>query len=257
MLLYLTSEIKRFLAKNITFSQMMQLRGEVYRAVATRCTQRITLGGQNYFIKQHFGVGWREIFKNICQLKRPIVSARNEWLAIQKLSSLHIAVPELVGFGENGFNPATRESFVITRELPPHCTIEDLTKDWRQTPPRYLLKKNLLQNIAHIARTLHRNGINHRDFYICHFLLANISQKLYLIDLHRAQIRAHVPERWVIKDLAGLYFSSFDIGLTHRDRLRFMREYRKKSLREILTTESSFWHKVKQRGDKLYHEHAK
>ena len=35
---------------------------------------------------------------------------------------------------------------------------------------RVLLKRVLVQRIATIARTLHGAGMNHRDFYLCHFL---------------------------------------------------------------------------------------
>ena len=123
---------------------------------------------------------------------------------------------------------------------------------------------------------MHKNGINHRDLYICHFMLdldslrkptitselynfwKNYHPKIYLIDLHRAQIRSRVPKRWLIKDLAGLYFSSKDCGLTRNDLLRFLKAYTHKSLRQIFKTQNSFWQKVKKRGDKLYrsHQHA-
>ena len=69
--------------------------------------------------------------------------------------------------------------------------------------------------------------------------------KLYLIDLHRLQIRRKTPERWAVKDISGLYYSSKDIGLTKRDLLRFIKLYRGKPLREILANESKFWQKVK------------
>ena len=82
---------------------------------------------------------------------------------------------------------------------------------------------------------MHANGINHRDFYICHFLL-DVSADVYrqspqalrlsLIDLHRVQLRKRTPSRWVVKDIGGLYFSSMRIGLTRRDLYRFMKVYR-------------------------------
>ena len=65
-------------------------------------------------------------------------------------------------------------------------------------------------------------------------------------------MRRKTPERWAVKDIAGLYYSSKEIGLTKRDLLRFMKLYRGKPLREILATETSFWRKVKSRGNKLY-----
>ena len=40
--------------------------------------------------------------------------------------------------------------------------------------------------------------------------------RLYLIDLHRMQLRRKTPSRWIVKDIAGLYYSSMDIGLTKR-----------------------------------------
>ena len=62
--------------------------------------------------------------------------------------------------------------------------------------------------------------------------------RLSLIDLHRAQTRARTPRRWRDKDLAALYFSALDIGLSRRDRLRFLRGYFRRPLRLILDEEA-------------------
>ena len=65
-----------------------------------------------------------------------------------------------------------------------------------------------------MVRDMHAAGINHRDCYICHFLLhlpfsgKEEELKISVIDLHRAQLRTRVPRRWRDKDLIGLYFSS-------------------------------------------------
>jgi serine/threonine protein kinase len=209
------------------------------------------LGKKTYFIKQHFGVGWKEIFKNLWQFRLPVLSAKNEWLAIHKLKSLGIDVPTVYAYGERGNNPATLQSFIVMEELAPVMSLEDLCQTWQRLPPSFALKRCLIEKVAEIARTLHQHGLNHRDFYLCHFLLDQ-KFKLYLIDLHRAQIRRLTPGRWIIKDLAGLYFSSKDIGLTQRDLYRFMKHYRGKSLREIMDTGKGFWTKVKRRGERLY-----
>ena len=63
--------------------------------------------------------------------------------------------------------------------------------------------------------------------------------KLSLIDLHRAQIRNRLPRRWRDKDLAALYFSALDIGLTRRDFYRFLRLYFDRPLRRILSEEAT------------------
>jgi len=251
-----------FADQTALFDQVMALRGKVYRELENRRTQRIILGNNAYFIKQHFGVGWKEIVKNLLQLRLPVLSAKNEWQAIQKLKLLNIPTQTIVGYGCRGLNPASRQSFLITQELPKHISLEDFCVSWRSQPPSFRLKQRLIREVARIARLLHEHGVNHRDFYICHFLLdlndySHDNITIYLIDLHRAQLRQQTPARWIIKDLAGLYFSSKDIGLTRRDVLRFMKEYRNTSLSSILNKETYFWQKVKERGDQLYRKHAR
>ncbi|MBL3467873.1 lipopolysaccharide core heptose(I) kinase RfaP, partial [Klebsiella pneumoniae] len=93
------------------------------------------------------------------------------------------------------------------------------------------VKRMLIKRVATMVRDMHAAGINHRDCYICHFLLhlpfsgKEEELKISVIDLHRAQLRTRVPRRWRDKDLIGLYFSSMNIGLTQRDIWRFMKVY--------------------------------
>jgi hypothetical protein len=103
--------------------------------------------------------------------------------------------------------------------------------------------------------------LNHRDFYLCHFLVRDRDWTkwtpddrldLVLIDLHRVQRRESVPERWLVKDLGGLLFSAMDAGLTRRDLLRFITTYRQGPWREVLKRESAFWRKVRDNALKLY-----
>ena len=248
------------------FDYIMQLDGEVYRDVGNRRTLRFELGGKRYFLKAHYGVGWREIFKNLTQLKLPVTGARNEWLAIRRLQQLDVATMKLVACGERGRNPATRQSFVITEALEETQSLEDFCGPWEQQPPvskaAIRLKRELIRRIATVSRIMHSNGINHRDYYICHFLLdvstdvltvPSESLRLSLIDLHRVQLRSHTPQRWMVKDIGGLYFSSMRIGLTRRDVYRFMQVYRDKPLRTTLTEDARFWSRCRLRAFSLYH----
>ncbi len=97
--------------------------------------------------------------------------------------------------------------------------------------------------MAEIVRKMYVCGVNHRDCYICHFLLHlpfggdEKKLKISIIDLHRAQIRQHEPKRWKDKDLIGLYFSSLNIGLTQRDIFRFIQIYFSDNLKNILNNE--------------------
>lgn len=243
------------------FEQLMTLAGQVFREQKGRVTQRVQIGNKYYFIKQHKGVGWKEICKNIVTGRFPVLSAKQEYMAIQALDHLQIDVPKIAAFGLQGKNPAQLHSFILLEELTNTISLEDFCRAWHLKRPNFKLKQKMIAEIARIARIMHAHGINHRDFYICHFLLdiqtlQNEKIKLFLIDLHRAQIRRKIPWRWQIKDLAGLYFSSKEIGLTSRDKYRFMQCYRQQKLRDIFNDEKFFWEKIKQRGEKLYCKHS-
>lgn len=246
--------------KKSLLPQFMALKGETFRAHKNRLTQRILLGKNYYFIKQHQKIRLKEFFKNILQGRIPITSARNEWQAIQKLQALGLATPRIIAFGEKGLTPLTRTSFVMMEALNNTLSLETFCAAWPTHPPAFLTKLKLIKSVALIARCLHEHGINHRDFYLCHFLLRPESLQsdavqLYLIDLHRAGIRRKIPRRWLIKDLAGLYFSSKSIGLTQKDLFRFVKYYRQKTLREILFSDQKLFQQVIMRGERLYADH--
>ena len=260
-MLKLHSDLPDHFTGRFAFDEILSIEGKVYRELNGRKTLRFQRGGKAYFLKVHRGVGWGEIVKNILSLRCPILSARNEWEAIERLEQLGIASTPIVGYGQRVWNPARRQSFLMTEELQNTVSLEDFCRHWAQDPPPFLLKRALIQKVADTARALHQNGVNHRDFYICHFHIDRSSAgppydpdalRLFVIDLHRAQLRHRVPRRWVVKDVAGLLFSSADIGLTRQDVFRFMKAYRDKPLRAILEEERGFWRRVTRRADTLY-----
>lgn len=226
------------------FVAVEALQGQVFRELEARRTLRTEVGGRGYFVKIHRGVGWHEIVKNLASLRLPVLGAQNEWQAIARLGELGIDTMRAVAFGVRGGNPAAQHSFIVTEELAPTISLEDYCRDWRTQPPAPRFKRALIARVATMARRMHEGGVNHRDFYICHFLLhldpapTPDAFKLSLIDLHRAQLRAQTPRRWRDKDLAGLYFSALEIGLTQRDFLRFLRRYFASPLRVVLQEEA-------------------
>jgi heptose I phosphotransferase len=261
MLIELSEEFSKRLPRRFSFEDFMGLEGEVFRQVEGRRTLRFELGGKGYFIKTHSGVGWREIFKELSQGRLPILGAENEYRAIKRLPELGIKTMRLAGYGKRGWNPAQQESFVITESLDKRESLEDFCVKWPKSPPDFKLKRLLIDKVAEVARGLHENGLNHRDLYICHFLLeedrlpeflAAGEVQLELIDLHRMQFREQTPYRWKVKDVAALHFSSMDIGLTKKDLFRFVRLYSGKGLRQTLTEEKDFWREVQKRAEALY-----
>jgi len=226
------------------FVAVEALTGEVFRELEARRTLRSEVAGRGYFVKIHRGVGWAEILKNLLSLRLPVLGAGNEWLALQRLTGLGVDTMHSVAFGQRGSNPATRHSFIVTEELAPTISLEDFCRNWPGQAPPPAFKRALIGRVADMAGRMHRGGVNHRDFYICHFLLhldpapTASDLKLSIIDLHRAQVRDKLPRRWRDKDLASLYFSALNIGLTRRDGLRFLRGYFGRSLRDILNQEA-------------------
>jgi len=189
-------------------------------------------------------------------------------------------------------DPARRQSLIVTDEIPEAKSLEDLCREWGwdRSPPKTALeirfKRWLIEQLAQTARILHSSGANHRDFYLSHFLLHRTDKKgeaspencrISLIDLHRMQIhkpqlrawigalvhgllkrqrprtpRSETPSRWKMRDVSGLHYSSMDLGLTQRDRLRFMKIYTQSDLRHTLTQDAQFWRRVDRRAQRLY-----
>jgi heptose I phosphotransferase len=261
--LELDDHLRAHLPKENTFDWLMNVEGKVHRAVKNRRTVEFEVAGRRYFIKAHRGVGWREVLKNICYGRAPIVSAEPEWRAIAALNAQSIATPGVAGKGLRGRGPAGLESFVVMPALQGRVSLEDLTRDWAGWlgERRVCLKRTLLDGVADLARRMHAAGMNHRDFYLCHFLVRDRdwpnwnpedSLDLVLIDLHRVQMRDRVPERWLVKDLGGLLFSALDAGLTRRDLLRFIEVYRQEPWRKVLEREAPLWRKVWSNAVRLY-----
>lgn len=212
------------------FLEVTKIEGEIYRQVATRRTLKFVFDKETFYIKIHRGTSICEIIKNLISFRLPVIGARNEFNAVKHLHELGINTLDVVAFGEKGINPLNKESFIITKDINPSISLEDYCQNWKNSPPLYTEKKALIEEVAKMVRTMHKGGINHRDCYICHFLLqlpySNVSSpNLHIIDLHRAQIRSKVPRRWRDKDLIGLYYSSLEIGLNDRDYLRFLKVY--------------------------------
>jgi lipopolysaccharide core heptose(I) kinase len=241
------------------------IEGEVYKhVVSSRRTLKFERHDREFFLKAHWGVGWREIIKDLTSLRLPVVGARNEWLAIQKMHDIGIATMITAAYGETGINPARRKSFLVTDALQ---NTEDL-EHWLPAQlgnlacgERVRRKRAVLSEVARMARVMHGHGVNHRDFYLCHFRIdpetADQNQPvIYLMDLHRAQIRHKVPLRWRVKDIAGLLYSSLyscqDLHLSSRDYIRFIEAYSSMSWRDSLKKDQHFWMQVMARVIRTY-----
>jgi len=254
-----------------TMDEFFSIDGETVKHVVE--SRRIFIferGGRLFYMKAHYGVGWAEIIKNWLQLKKPILGAENEWQAIKAFSrpDIDIATTPLVAWGKEDGNPATQRSFIITDALQSTVDLEHWLAElerWPHKAERLKLKRAIIHQLGDIARRLHGNGMNHRDFYLCHFRL-DMSKgnplpsvdniKLYLMDLHRVGQHKSLPERWAVKDIAGLLYSAlFDsdgIVLNRGDIIRFIKAYTGETAHSAVLSHRDFWRKVLQRIMRTY-----
>lgn len=239
------------------FEEVEKISGNVLRSVKTRRTLRFDFQGKSYYLKLHHGTTYGEVFKNLLTGKLPVLGADREWRAVHELAKIGVDTMHGVAFGQKGLNPVKRTSFIITEDLSPTISLEDFCRDWQSHPPAFSVKKMLIERVAEMVRKMHSIGINHRDCYICHFLLhlpfdnKKENLKLSIIDLHRAQFRDQVPLRWRNKDLIGLYYSCLNIGLSKTDCCRFLKIYFQKPLKEIIKTEKKLIDEAQTKAERI------
>lgn len=124
------------------------------------------------------------------------------------------------------------ESFVLTAELTGFLQLDHFLRRRFSVaadaprPDRALAR--LIEAVADAARRFHAAGLNHRDFYACHFFIRESLPEyfdVHLIDLQRVERRRRFRRRWVVKDLAQLAYSAPRERITATRRLAFMRRY--------------------------------
>ncbi len=231
------------LPRPLCFEALEALPHEVYREVERRSTRRVCLFGVECFVKLHRGVGWMQILGDLARLRRPVFGAAAEVRAIARLQAAGVGVARVLAWGSHGWNPARRRSYVVLQSLAAAISLEQLAEAGVDSTTR----RRLCMRAADVVRRMHAAGVNHRDLYLCHLLASPERDELLVLDLHRAQVRARVPRRWRIKDLASLLYSSTDLGLSRRDQLRFVVRYTRGPARG-LRRDSGFWRAVRRRA---------
>ncbi|MEC8644400.1 MAG: lipopolysaccharide core heptose(I) kinase RfaP [Pseudomonadota bacterium] len=233
------------------FSWQKKFAEVIFRDVEGRKTSRIVVGKESYFVKIHKSFFWHGAFNDLVRGQIPIVGAEAEWRAIRTFQIRDIPTIEPFLYAKRGATFLNHRSMLISKALENKVSLEHFSTN------NPVFKRLLIKKIAKLTQKMHFAGVNHRDFYLCHFLMdQDISNGplLHLIDLHRAQKREKVPRRWVIKDLGSLLFSALSKGLTRRDLLRFVLEYSDKPLKEALR-DRTLWVGSLARARKLYLKH--
>ncbi len=212
-----------------SFDDFMNLEGAIAKnAVKERSTQRVNLGEQTIFIKKHTFAGIREVLENLLRFRLP-PGALNEWRAILAFHAKEIPTMIPISAGQRSFLwGLEKESFLVTADLGSASRLDVYLQKQFPAPCQGELlarKRRILAKLADLTHKMHNSGLNHRDYYFCH-IFVDKEEELYVIDLHRVDIRKEVGRRWIVKDLAALLFSSLDMPVTWGERLAFYKRYK-------------------------------
>lgn len=233
------------------FDKVRSLQGTVARSLETRKTLRFEMEGDAYYAKYHKGGNVGELLKNLLSLRMPVFSAKNEWEAIEHLHRHGVDTMTAVAYGYRGVAPLWTESFLITEELKNCNSLEDVLLKGIWKTLSVSERRDLVRLLAETVKKMHEAGVNHRDCYLCHFLWNREENRLYIIDLHRSQIRASVPHRWLLKDIASLYFSSLSQVIPATYFMRFAKVYGQDKLKDLLPSISKKVEKIQRHNRSL------
>ena len=158
--------------------------------------------------------------------------ARAEWEAAAALEEAGIGAVVAVAFGERNNAASKEESFLLTEALDDFTQLEAMVDELG--PPltwdEVLRKRALIEAVGRLVRDFHEKGFNHRDLYLTHVMArpderSDTGFEIRLIDLQRVQRREEPGERWLVKDITALNYSSPAGAFTRSDRMRFYRAY--------------------------------
>lgn len=157
-------------------------------------------------------------------------SARREARLTRILWGMGIPTMTTIAYGQEMLGGFERRSFLITDEVP-GLSLERLAESLRPGAGGRISPKErfeIIRELALVVSRLHLNRLFHRDLYLCHVFVDRTADEgvvLYLIDLARMIERPFNDERWVVKDLAALDYSSPPEVVTRADRVRFLYHY--------------------------------
>ncbi len=219
-----------------TFAQIMATsQGQRLRRLADRENWRLELpaldGPRGAYLKKHVLTRQRAWFRPGVH---PVSAGMCEAENVLRLAVAGVPSMPLVACGQRRDEHGRIESFVLTEELLGFTQLDHFLR--RRFPssiaaagaPRDRAFNQLLANVAQVAQRFHRAGFNHRDFYCCHFFIAEPAPgrfDVHLIDLQRVEQRRWWRWRWVVKDLAQLAYSAPRERVSATRRLAFIKHY--------------------------------
>ncbi|MGD0785328.1 MAG: lipopolysaccharide kinase InaA family protein [Sedimentisphaerales bacterium] len=170
------------------------------------------------FLKRYQNVPKFTQLKNWLTRRKKISTMACDLEPAENLRKLGINTPQTIAFGCQWQGLFEKHSFIITEKIPDSFSLEVK-----------LPKKNrkFIENLASFVRKFHNTGFRHRDLYLCH-IFSDSRGQFTLIDLSRVFKPLVFSKKFLVKDLAQLYYSAPGDFFTKTDRLKFLLCYLQK-----------------------------
>jgi len=159
-------------------------------------------------------------------------------------------VPVAAGERRTGF--ARYESFLLTENFEPYVSLEEII---RNRPERLQgtegreRKERLIKAVALLARKMHDQGFNHRDFNATHVLVGpengNGEFSLALFDLQRTDRKKWLRTKWFIKTMAHLNYTMPEPLFSDQDRMLLFQAYKGSSGLQFMDRLQLYWIRMK------------
>ncbi len=227
------SEFANLLHANnlISAKKLWERKGEsVKKQRVERGTERVMLdnpGGEpvEAYLKRYLPLSAKERLKRLLSLRpQHADGAFHEWDAILAFHEKNLPTMYPIAVGRIGSATCVLmlgiSECVRASEL--FAAFGEVRHQRRAARER---KRNLIARIARVAAIMHGAGMAHQDFYLVHiFVRPDEHDKIFIIDLQRVIMQKLLSRRWVVKDIAQLLYSAWDLT-SRTDKMYFWRNY--------------------------------
>ncbi len=189
------------------------------------------------YLKRHYQLPWWRGLLATLWPRAAWSPGLEEFHHLQTAQRLEIPTPAIVAAGQAVGPHGRLQSVLAIEELTGKLALHQaipLAQQHLDAPTFRRWKRGLIAELARLAHLLHDKCFFHKDLYLCHFYVARADcleprsewrERVWMIDFHRLARHRFTWPNWLVKDLGGLLFSTWNEGIDVRDRLYFWKCY--------------------------------
>ena len=204
--------------------------------------------GKTLFLKRYNRVPKITQIKNWLSRKHKAGTADYDRLPSRQLEPAGIATPKTIAYASQWGRIFEKRSFMFMENVENGVSLEEKLPEYfydADYPSAHKLRCEFINKLADFTRRFHETGYRHRDYYLCHIFLVD-GKDFCLIDMHRSFRPTLFCERYRLKDITQLHYSSPGDLISQADRLRFYLRYRGRQ--RVDETDRKFLRKVKRKA---------